>query len=51
MKELVENSIGAELPRSQLRFKGGLELIRVQDNGSGIARAIWAGLSPTPPVR
>ena len=38
VKELVENSIDAELPRSQLRFKGGLELIRVQDNGSGIAR-------------
>lgn len=39
VKELVENSIDAAATQITVEIrKGGLELIRVQDNGAGIAK-------------
>ena len=53
VKELVENSIDAAATQITVEIrKGGLELIRVQDNGAGLPRTIsgWP-LSPMPRVK
>ena len=50
VKELVENSIDAAATQITIEIRnGGMELIRVQDNGSGIA-CDWP-LKPMPPAR
>ena len=52
VKELVENSIDAATQITVEIRKGGLELIRAQDNGAGLPRTIsgWP-LSPMPRVK
>jgi len=40
VKELVENALDAGATRIEVEFRaGGLELIRIEDNGSGMSRA------------
>ncbi|KFA73587.1 hypothetical protein S40288_02618 [Stachybotrys chartarum IBT 40288] len=46
VKELVENSVDAGATNIDVRFKNqGLDLIEVQDNGSGIAPANYASVA------